>query len=95
MSRNEDLTWAQEALGLLEDQCEVEASYQRTSDWSRDLLGHQAVSPAIIEALNCPNRCSYQGVCLSFGCVCQPGFSGSDCSLMDGNSTVFENFTSA
>lgn len=84
VSRNEDPTWAQESLGLLEDQCEVEATYRRASDWPRNLLGRPVIPPVIVEALNCPNRCSHQGVCLPYGCVCQPGFYGSDCSLMDG-----------
>ncbi|XP_045033419.1 von Willebrand factor D and EGF domain-containing protein isoform X2 [Daphnia magna] len=83
VSRNEDPAWAQESLGLLEDQCEVEATYRRASDWPRNILGRPVIPPIIIEALNCPNRCSHQGVCLPYGCVCQPGFYGSDCSLMD------------
>lgn len=86
--QSEDLKWAKESMGLLEDRCEVEATYRRRSssflDWPLDLLGHPLVPPAIVEALNCPNRCSNQGVCLSHGCLCQSGFSGSDCSLMDG-----------
>ena len=87
VGRNEDPAWAQDSLGLLEDQCEVEATYRRASEWRRDLLGRPAISPAIVEALNCPNRCSHQGVCLPYGCVCQPGFHASDCSLMDGMKT--------
>ena len=66
----------------------MEATY-RQSNWSRDLLGHSIVPPPIVEALNCPNRCSHQGVCLQFGCVCQPGFSGIDCSLMDGTIVLY------
>ena len=94
--QSEDPKWAKESMGLLEDRCEVEATYRRRSssylDWPLDLLGHPLVPPAIVEALNCPNRCSNQGVCLSHGCLCQSGFSGSDCSLMDGISRLFIYF---
>ena len=88
---NEDAGWAEQSLGLLEDECEVEATY-RQSTWARDLFGRPVVPAAVAEALNCPNRCSHHGVCLQFGCVCQLGFSGSDCSVMDGiphNSSIF------
>ena len=83
VSRSEALWWARESLALLEDQCEIEATY-RQSNWSRDLLGYVIIPHSIIEALNCPNHCSQRGVCLHFGCVCQPGFSGLDCGQMDG-----------
>lgn len=55
------------------------------ADWPVDVMGRAALPDAIVEALNCPDRCSGHGVCLHLGCVCQAGFSGIDCSLMDGN----------
>ena len=30
--------------------------------------------------ITCPNSCSRHGGCTPHGCVCEPGFSGSDCS---------------
>ena len=29
----------------------------------------------------CPNKCSYNGVCIGLACECATGFTGGDCSL--------------
>ena len=49
VSRNADLNWAQDSLGLLEDQCEIEATYRRSTDWAKDFLGRLVLPPVIVE----------------------------------------------
>ncbi|XP_033628836.1 von Willebrand factor D and EGF domain-containing protein-like [Asterias rubens] len=80
----DDISWSDQAIPLLENQCEAAVIADRTL-WrvnTLDLpLSLNMVPPEnIVRALNCPNNCSGQGDCSKLGCICNPGFSTHDCS---------------
>ncbi|KAK2713299.1 hypothetical protein QYM36_009232 [Artemia franciscana] len=71
-------------IAFLEDHCEAKVvenfhtfATSGTTDWEPP--------KNIKNALNCPSSCSGHGICLEFGCICDPGFFGDDCAKMTGN----------
>ena len=43
----------------------------------------KAVVAAAKEALKCTNNCSNRGTCAANGCICNTGFTGAGCTLVD------------
>ncbi|ELT95988.1 hypothetical protein CAPTEDRAFT_223239 [Capitella teleta] len=87
----DDLTWAMSSLDTFTSECVTEIN-TKASLWENQAWQHQPVESGeednrpqtIAERLLdhvCPNDCSRQGVCARGKCVCQPGVTGSDCSI--------------
>lgn len=87
----DDVNWASYAIPMLEDMCE-ESAIRKRMNWQKDQFGNWVLPQEVIDALNCPNSCSGNGVCLEFGCVCNPGFSSNDCSVLEGGQTLVSLF---
>ena len=88
----DDFSWSDQAIPLLENQCEAAVIADRTL-WKMNTfeLPMNMVPPEnIVRALNCPNNCSNQGVCSKLGCVCLPGYSTHDCSRSNCKFIVIE-----
>ena len=49
------------------------------------VTGGASASVTLDELANCPNSCTYNGVCKEGACYCQSGFYGSDCSSSNPN----------
>ena len=73
----DDLGWLNATLPLLENECERRLVEERRSEGE-----HQEV----LELLRCPGRCSGNGRCSDWGCLCYPGFGSYDCSAVSGRS---------
>ena len=73
------------ALSLIETQCEAAIVRQ----YGGQFVGWEEVDlpERLIHVLNCPNLCSNHGLCNGRECLCDAGYTGIDCSVLESKTT--------